>query len=141
MTMRPGRYICVATLMLALAAAPAAAQDADDDARDAADRTHAELDKFQTWIGEQIDAVEQEIGELKQELEDSEPAARDRIDQMIRQAEQLAGDLREQARRASEASAEQWEGAKASALSGWHRVRAAYYAALAELRGEGEEND
>jgi hypothetical protein len=36
-----------------------------------------------------------------------------------------------------ETSSEQWEGVRASALSGWHRVRAAYYAALAELRRRG----
>jgi len=137
--MRSGRYVRAAALALALTLALAAGPGAADDAEDAAGRTHAELDKFQTWIGEQIDAVEQEIGELQQELEDSEPATRDRIEEMIRQAEQLADDLREQASRAGEATAGQWEGAKASALSGWHRVRAAYYAALAELRGNGED--
>jgi TolA-binding protein len=126
--------IAALALTLALAAGPAAA----DDAEEAAASTHAELDRFQTWIGQQIDALEQEIAELQQELEGSDPANRDRIDEMIRQAEQLADDLREQARRAGEATAEQWEGAKASALSGWHRVRAAYYAALAELRGNGD---
>ena len=135
--MRPGRCVRVAALALALALA--AGPVAADDEQDAAGRTHAELDRFQAWIGQQTDALEQEIAELKQELEESEPAARDRIDEMIRHAEELADDLREQARLIGEASAEQWESTKANAMSGWHRVRAAYYAALAELRGEGED--
>jgi hypothetical protein len=133
--MKLGRSVRVAALALALAAGPAAA----DDAQEAADRTHAELDRFQTWIGEQIDQLEQEIGELQQELERSEPAARERIDKMIRQAQDAADDLREEAQEIGDASAEQWDAAKARALSGWHRVQAAYYAALAELRGDGED--
>jgi DNA anti-recombination protein RmuC len=131
------KHVRIAALALVLVAAPAAA----DTAEEAADRTHAELDQFQSWIGQQVDAVEREIGELKQELESSEPAARERLDEMIREAEQLAADLREQAGEISDATAEQWEGAKASALSGWHRVQAAYYAALAELHGEADRDN
>jgi vacuolar-type H+-ATPase subunit I/STV1 len=111
------------------------------DEQDAAGRTHAELDRFQTWFGQQIDALKQEIDELQRELEGSDPAERGRVAEMIRQAEELADDLREQAAEIGEATAEQWEGAKASALSGWHRVRAAYYAALAELRGSGDQDN
>jgi DNA anti-recombination protein RmuC len=135
--MKARGWVRFAALALALVTAPAGA----DDDQDAAGRTHAELDRFQTWFGEQIDTLEQEIGELQQELEDSDPAKRDRIDEMIRQVEQLADDLREQAGEIGAASAEQWEGAKASALSGWHRVRAAYYATLAELRGNGDQDN
>jgi hypothetical protein len=135
--MRPYVRVAALALTLALAAGSAAA----DDAEDAADSTHAELDEFQTWIGEQVDALEQEIDELQQEVEESDPATRDRIDEMIREAEQLADDLREQGRQVGEATAEQWESAKASAMSGWHLVQAAYYAALAELRGEGSADD
>jgi TolA-binding protein len=141
--MQPGRLMFTAALALGLAAAPASADDAAPAApggyEDAVDRDHAELDRFQSWIREQVDTLEQEIGELRQELEESEPAARERIEAMIRQAQEAAISLREEARRIGDASAEQWESAKASALSGWHRVRAAYYAALAELRGEGED--
>jgi TolA-binding protein len=133
--MKLGRSVRLAALALALAAGPAAG----DDAQEAADSTHAELDRFQTWIGEQIDRLEQEIGELQQELEQSEPAARGRIDEMIGQAQEAADDLREEARQLGDASAKQWDAAKARALSGWHRVQAAYYAALAELRGDGED--
>jgi TolA-binding protein len=133
--MKLGRSLRLAALALALAAGPAAG----DDAQEGADSTHAELDRFQTWIGEQIDKLEQEIGELQQELEQSEPAARERIDEMIRQAQEAADNLREEARQIGDASAEQWDAAKARALSDWHRVQAAYYAALAELRGEGED--
>ena len=138
--MRLGRRLG-AIALAGLAALPAVAQDEEpgaSDYEDAVERGHAELDKFQSWIGEQIDTLEQEIDALQAELEEAEPAARERIDAMIQEAEELAGELREQAKRAGEASADEWESAKASALSGWHRVQAAYYAALAELRGEGE---
>ena len=134
--MRP-RYLLVAALALALSGMPAGA----DTEQEAADRTYGELDQFQAWIGEQIDTLEREIAELQQELQERGPEARERINEMLQQAEALAADLRAQADRAGEATAEQWESAKASALSGWHRVQAAYYAALAELRGEdGSEN-
>ena len=129
------RWVRVAALALALAAGPANA----DDVQDPVDRSHAKLDEFQAWIGQQIDTLEQEIGELQRELQGSDPAERDRIDEMIKDTEKLVDELREQAELIGEATAEQWEGAKASALSGWHRVPAAYYAALAELRGDGED--
>jgi TolA-binding protein len=137
--MSPGRWVrgALVAIALALAATPAGA----DDEQDAADRTHAELDRFQTWFSQQIDALKQEIDELQQELEGSDPAERGRIDAMIRQAQELADDLREQAAEIGQATAEQWESAKASALGGWHRVRAAYYAALAELRASGDQDD
>jgi vacuolar-type H+-ATPase subunit I/STV1 len=131
---------CVRGALVAIALALAAAPAGADDEQDAAGRTHAELDRFQTWFGQQIDALKQEIDELQRELEGSDAAERDRVAEMIRQAEELADDLREQAAEIGEATAEQWEGAKASALSGWHRVRAAYYAALAELRGSGDQD-
>lgn len=111
---------------------------AADDEQQAAGRTHAELDQFQTWIRERIDGLERQIAELQKQIESSDPATRDRIDGMIREAEELAADLREQAREIGDATVAQWESAKAGALSGWHRVQAAYYAALAELRGEGQ---
>jgi TolA-binding protein len=133
--MRLGRSVRIAALALTLAAGPAAG----DEAQEAADSSHAELDRFQTWIGEQIDRLEQEIGELRQELEQSEPAARERINEMIRQAQEAEDELRAEARELGDASAEQWEAAKARALSSWHRVQAAYYAALAELRGDDED--
>jgi TolA-binding protein len=133
--MKLGRSLRLAALALALAAGPAAG----DDAQEGADSTHAELDRFQTWIGEQIDRLAQEIGELRQELEQSEPAARERINEMIRQAQEAEDELRAEARELGDASAEQWEVVKARALSGWHRVEAAYYAALAELRGDNQD--
>jgi len=140
--MRLGGTAGVVALAIAVVALPAGAQDeppgAGEAYEDAIDSEHAEVDRFQSWIGRQLETLEREIDELQAELEEAEPAARERIDEMIRNAEQLAGELREQARRAGAATADEWEGAKASALSGWHRVRAAYYAALAELRGDGK---
>jgi vacuolar-type H+-ATPase subunit I/STV1 len=128
--MKLGKSFRIAAVALALAAGPASA----DDYQDAVDRAHAELDKFQTWMGQQIDTLQQEIAKLQEEAEGSDAAAKDRIDEMIDHAVKLADDLREEAKQIGEASSEQWEGVKASALSGWHRVQPAYYAALAELR-------
>ena len=100
------RWVRVAALALALAAGPANA----DDVQDPVDRSHAKLDEFQAWIGQQIDTLEQEIGELQRELQGSDPAERDRIDEMIKDTEKLVDELREQAELIGEATAEQWEG-------------------------------
>ncbi len=134
--MKLGRCVRVAALAvtLALAAWPVSA----DDYQDAVDRAHSELDKFDAWLQEQIAQLKQEIADLKQELESGDSADKDRIEQMLQDANQLADDLNEQAKEVASATSEQWESAKASALSGWHRVQSAYYAALAEVRGNGQ---
>jgi hypothetical protein len=75
-----------------------------------------------------------EIAELQEELESSTADDKDRIDEMLEQADALTDDLRKQADQVGTATSDQWDEVKASVLSGWHRTQAAYYAALAELR-------
>ena len=114
---------------LALASPPATA----DDDRDMADRAYSELQEFKSWLQARLDELEEEIVELKDDLEGSEAADRDRLERMIADVEKMASDIEDELGSATE---DRWEGVKASTLSGWHRVQAAYYAALAELRGE-----
>jgi chromosome segregation ATPase len=108
-----------------------------DDYQDAVDRAHAELDKFQTWVADQTTMLKDEIAELEQELESSTAEDKERLDEMIQSADDLTDELQDQASQIGAATSDQWEEVKASAISGWHRAQAAYYAALAELRGEG----
>jgi hypothetical protein len=64
----------VAGVALSLAAGPASAADYQD----GIERAHAELDKFQTWMGQQLDTLQREIAELQEELESSDSAEKDR---------------------------------------------------------------
>lgn len=133
-SMTIARCVRIAALAatLAFATGPASA----DEYQDSVDRAHTELDKFETWMQEQIAMLKQEIADLKQELKGSDSSDKDRIDKMLNEASKSADDLGEQAKQIGSSTSEQWDGVKASALSGWHRVQSAYYAALAELRGE-----
>jgi DNA anti-recombination protein RmuC len=133
-SMRLARCVRMAALAatLAFATGPAGA----DEYQDAVDRAHTEVDKFEAWMQEQIAALKQEIADLEQELQGSDSSDKDRIDEMLKEASKSADDLGEQAKQIGASTSDQWDGVKASALSGWHRVQSAYYAALAELRGE-----
>jgi predicted nuclease with TOPRIM domain len=119
---------------LALASAPATA----DDYRDTVDRAYSELQEFKDWLQARLDELKEETVELKNELEDSEAADKDRLEGMIADLEAMSRDIQDELDELGSATEDRWEGAKASALSGWHRVQAAYYAALAELHGEAD---
>jgi hypothetical protein len=120
------------TATLALAAAPAIA----DDYRATVDRAYSELQEFRDWLQAQLDELKEETVELKDELEGSEAANKDRLEGMIADLEKMAGDIENELDQLGSATEDRWEGVKASALSGWHRAQSAYYAALAELHGE-----
>jgi hypothetical protein len=83
-----GGCVRVAAVALALAAGPAGA----DDYKDTVDRAHAELDKFQTWMGQQLDTFHQEIAELQEELESSDPAEKVRREKPPNLAERAFGE-------------------------------------------------
>lgn len=132
--MKLGTCLRVATLAvtLALATAPAVA----DDYRDTVDRAYSELQEFKSWLQARLDELEEEIVELKDELQGSEAADRDRLERMIADLEKMATDIQGELDQLGSATEDRWEAVKARALGGWHRVQAAYYAALAELHGE-----
>jgi uncharacterized protein YlxW (UPF0749 family) len=130
--MRPGRCVRVTALAVALAFAAAAAHA--DDYQDAVDSAHAQLGKFEAWVDQQADTLKAEIAELHKELESSTSEDKDRIDEMLEQADAMTDELRAQADQIGAATSDQWEEVKANVLGGWHRTQAAYYAALAKLR-------
>ena len=132
--MNLGTSVRVAALAasLAFATAPAVA----DDYRDTVDRAYSELQEFKSWLQARLDELKEEIVELKDELEGGEAADRDRLERMIADLEKMASDIEGELDQLGSTTEDRWEAAKASALSGWHRVQAAYYAALAELHGE-----
>jgi hypothetical protein len=80
--------VAAVALALALAAGPAGA----DDYEDTVDRAHAELDKFQTWMGRQLDTLQQEIAKLQEEVEGSDPAEKDRRKKAPNLAERALGE-------------------------------------------------
>lgn len=130
--MRPGPCVRVTALAAALGFAAASAHA--DDYQDAGDSAHAQLDKFEQWADQQTDTLKAEIAELQKELATSTDEDKDRIDDMLEQADALTDDLRAQADQIGSATSDQWDEVKANVLGGWHRTQAAYYAALAELR-------
>lgn len=130
--MRPGPCVRVTALAAALGFAAASAHA--DDYQDAVDSAHAQLDKFEQWADQQTDTLKAEIAELQKELATSTDEDKDRIDDMLEQADALTDDLRAQADQIGSATSDQWDEVKANVLGGWHRTQAAYYAALAELR-------
>lgn len=127
---------CIRVTALAAALAFAAAPAGADDYEDAVESGHADVSKFEQWVDQQTDMLKAEIAKLEEELKSSKAENKDRIDAMLQQADDLTDQLRAQADQLGSATADQWEEVKASMLGGWHRTQAAYYSALAELRGK-----